>query len=389
MIRIKKRDVKGSVWIIDSTLRDGEQAAGVVFAISAKLAIASMLAKAGVDELEVGVPAMGRAARDEIALMVQMNLPCLLTSWCRAREEDIELAALCGTEGVHISFPTSPVLMNAFAKDEAWVMDALEKLIPFAKKRFPVVSVGAQDATRTDPGFLVRFAKKAEALGAHRLRIADTVGIARPATVQGLVTLLTEAAPNLILEFHGHNDLGMATANAVTAVDAGIDALSLTVNGLGERVGNAPLEEVAVALSRMDGCDTRIHLPLLMKLSTLVAETSNRPIHPSKPITGAAAFRHESGIHCAGLLKDRNTYQPFNPETVGREEPEFIIGSHSGTAVIRHLLAKSGISIDGKEAFRLLEAVRESSGKRGSFISENELESLYRKGTLQSSKNAY
>ncbi len=383
MISIKKRDPKGAVWIIDSTLRDGEQAPGVVFDTGAKRAMAGMLAHAGVDELEVGVPAMGRAAMEEIAEIVGMNLPCLLTSWCRARKEDIDLAARCGTEGVHISFPTSPVLMDAFGKDRGWVIKTLEELVPFALERFPVVSVGAQDATRTDPAFLVEFAKRAEASGAHRLRIADTVGIARPATVQDLVTLVSEAAPDLILEFHGHNDLGMAAANAVTAVDAGIDALSLTVNGIGERAGNAPLEEVAVALWGIDGCDTRLKLSSLTELSRLVAEKSGRPIHPAKPITGEAAFRHESGIHCAGLIKDRNTYQPFSPDAVGRGESELVVGSHSGTAVIRHLLGKSGFSVGGSEAARLLETVRAHALEKGCAISENELANLYRQEKIQ------
>ena len=206
------------VHIIDTTLRDGEQAPGVAFNTAEKLSILRLLDDAGVDELEVGIPAMGQAICRDIREMAALEPDCLLTSWCRAVEAAIELAAGCGTDGVHISFPVSPVILRAFGKTTDWVLRQLDALVPFALGQFRLVSVGAQDAFRASPGFLDRFVRSASACGAHRVRIADTVGLARPSQVAHMVQQLAPSAGATALEFHGHNDLGMATANTIAAI---------------------------------------------------------------------------------------------------------------------------------------------------------------------------
>lgn len=361
------------VWIMDTTLRDGEQAPGVVFGSPARLAVAEALDAIGVDEIEVGVPAMGDAARKDITAIVRRDPRCLLTSWCRAKKEDLELAARCGTGGVHISLPSSSIHLTAMGRDESWVLRTLQDLVAFARKYFDMVSVGAQDATRSTLPFLKTLAETVCTCGADRLRIADTVGIARPSTVGPLIRALRASVPGLSLEFHAHNDLGMATANAVTAVESGADTLSVTVNGLGERAGNAPLEEVAMALFGMGEFQGRIDLSGLVRLSRLVAGASGRDLPPSKPITGPGVFRHESGIHCAGLFKNRRTYEPFEPGMVGQESSEIVIGSHSGTASICHLLAGSGITLDRGVAGRLLEDVRAMAAAQKRAITVDEL----------------
>jgi homocitrate synthase NifV len=381
-------DNQRKIWMVDTTLRDGEQAPGVVFTTIEKLEIATALARIGMDEIEAGIPAMGEGACCDIKKIAALHLPCILSSWCRADQKDIEKAAACKTPGVHISFPTSSILLKTFGKDKAWVMKSLAQLVRFARKYFDRVSVGAQDATRTQQDFLYEFSALASEAGAHRVRIADTVGMISPSTVMNLIAGLTARVPGLDFEFHGHNDLGMATANAVTAVDAGASALSVTVNGLGERAGNAPLEEVAMALFEKGGYGGTINKTLITELCLLVARASGQQIHPSKPIVGCNVFRHESGIHCSGLLKEPCSYQLFESETIGKKGFECVIGYHSGSAAIIHALEQQGIFIDKTAAKKLIPLVRQRAGLQKSVLTPAELKELYFRATCSCAMGA-
>jgi homocitrate synthase NifV len=367
------------VWIIDTTLRDGEQAPGMAFHTEEKLTLVRLLDEAGVDELEVGIPAMGDSACNEIRAIVALNPTSLLTSWCRALEQDIYLATECGTAGVHISFPVSPVLLQAMGKSQGWVKEQLCKLIPLALERFRLVSVGAQDAFRADPGFLNTFACTASACGAHRVRIADTVGLTRPFQVAELVQRLIPLLGRTSLEFHGHNDLGMATANAISAIEAGAQAVSVTVNGLGERAGNAALEQVAVAATTLEHRSSSVDTRRLAKICQWVARITDRTIAPDRPVVGEAVFTHESGIHCAALLKDPSTYQPFSPETVGHKRSRLVVGRHSGTNVIQHLMEHAGVALDAEQTQRLLSVVQAESLRSKTAFSPLELTRLYQR----------
>jgi homocitrate synthase NifV len=365
--------------MIDTTLRDGEQAPGIVFDREVKRSIARGLAAAGVNELEAGTPAMGCSARDDMRALGDLALPSLLTAWCRALETDLALAARCRTGGVHISFPVSPFLLGVLDKSREWVLAQLEILVPAALGRFRLVSVGAQDAFRADPGFLKAFVARAAAGGAHRVRLADTVGVARPLQVADAVRQLLPLAGRSALEFHGHNDLGMAAANTVTAVEAGIEAVSATVNGIGERAGNAALEQVATAIALIEARASRIVLPKLVEVCRLVSQVSRRPFPVAQPITGEGVFRHESGIHGQALLKDPLAYQPFLPGMVGREDMQLVAGRHSGRAVLRHLMARAGVGLSETDTGRLLEAVRVEAARRRAVLSPRDLERLYRR----------
>ena len=367
------------IWMVDTTLRDGAQAPGVVFRPLDRLEIAWGLAACGIDEIEAGIPAMGETACHEIIALSRLDLPCTLSCWCRAVKGDLSLAARCNTPGVHISFPTSSVLLKTFGKDEAWVLNTLEDLVRYSRHHFDHVTVGAQDATRTDTGFLHRFSGLARDLGVRRLRLADTVGMASPVMIMDMVSDLCIAVPGLDLEFHGHNDLGMATANAVSAVDAGASALSVTVNGLGERAGNTPLEETAMALFGTGARKGGIRLSGLTVLCKNVARFSNQEIPPAKPVVGSRVFSHESGIHTAGLMKNPYAYQLFDPGLVGSPPAAFVPGTHSGAAGICHMLNERGISITRKAAQKLVPMVREKAMSLKGPLRPDHLEEIYRK----------
>jgi homocitrate synthase NifV len=358
-------------------LRDGEQAPGVVFSRSGKLEIARALAAARLPELEAGTPAIDEEERADLAAIVHLALDCRITAWCRATAQDLDHAASCGVDSVHVSFPVSRILLDALRKDEGWLWRALPELIGLARARFRYVSVGAQDASRAEPGLLDRFVHAARDSGACRVRIADTVGIwnARQ-TWRSFRRLRAIAGSRLSLEFHGHNDLGMATANTVSAVEGGANAASVTVNGLGERAGNAPLEEVAMALRHTLGMECGVDTTRLSSLCELVANQARRPIHRAKPIAGADVFRHESGIHTAALLKNSTAYQPFPSEETGRLREPFAIGKHSGSAGVQSLLAASGMAVPPALFPQILSAVRQRARAHKGPVSQGELTAI-------------
>lgn len=367
--------VTSSPHIIDSTLRDGEQAPGVVFTLDEKLRIAGMLDDCGIKELEVGTPAMGADELRMIREIVQAGFRFDKLCWARAKEFDIEESAKTGASRINISFPVSDVQLSAIGRNTDWVMNQLRPIISFARQRFDFIAIGAQDASRANREFLNDFISACLAEGVDRIRLADTVGILNPFSTAHLFTSVSEKFPFVDFEFHGHNDLGMATANSVAALLSGASSVSATVNGLGERAGNALLEEIAAALKVSAGIDYGIHLSGMQELCRFVAEASSKPIHSSKPIVGDMICRHESGIHCNSLLKDELTYQPFLSSEIGRIT-EMVLGRHSGAGTIRHLLEKQNLRITDRQTTLLTEQVKSLSFRKKRELRVDELINL-------------
>lgn len=363
-------------WLIDSTLRDGEQAPGVSFSLSDKLRIAFMLSEAGVPEIECGIPAMGKAEQHEIRTLVAQDLPPRMTGWCRATIADLEAAAQCGLSSVHIAFPISAIQLAAMDKSGDWPEQTLPAVVAYARKRFEHVSVGAQDASRTSFKRLRSFVVLAKQCGAHRVRIADTVGAWNPLEAHTAFQQLASVTGGIDLEFHGHNDLGMATANSIAAIQGGAHCVSVTVNGLGERAGNAALEQVVTAIHYSLHGECGIHLNKLAELCGLVSAVSQQSLPASQPVSGSAVFKHESGIHCCAQLRDSHAYQLFCPEEVGRATPEFVIGKHSGTTAIVHVLATHGVVTTRETVRKVIAPIRSLATQRSRALTFTELASF-------------
>ena len=336
------QDSAPRIFVNDTTLRDGEQAPGVAFSHDEKMAVARALDAAGIDEIEAGTPAMGPDEIDTIAAIANADLSCAVMAWCRALEIDVDAAIATGVKRVNISVPASRIQMqvklNAGPTETA---ERLRRIVSYARDRDPEVAVGCEDSSRATPDDLALLARAAQDSGAFRIRYADTLGVLEPFGAFEAIRRLTDAT-DLAVEFHGHDDLGLATANTLAALRGGARHASVTVLGLGERAGNAPLEEIAVAAAQTGQFASRINIAELNDLAALVADCAGRPIGEAKAIVGRDIFSHESGVHVSGLLKDVHAYQALDPMALGRRHA-IVIGKHSGLAALRAVCSDLGL----------------------------------------------
>lgn len=371
--KINGRELK----FVDTTLRDGEQTAGVVFANSEKIMIAEMLSDLGINQLEVGIPTMGGDEKDAIKQIVKKNLKSSIMAWNRAVVSDIEQSIDCGVDAVAISISVSDIhIQNKLKTSREWVIENMVKATEFAKKNGLYVSVNGEDASRADEDFLIEFIEAAKQAGADRFRFCDTVGVMDPFTIRNKIERIYNKT-KFDIEMHTHNDFGMATANAIGGVLGGANYVGVTVNGLGERAGNAALEEVLMSLIHVLKCHSNIDTRRFKELSEYVSRASGRELPAWKAIVGSNMFRHESGIHADGALKDPKNYEAFDPAEVGLER-QIVIGKHSGRAAVVNKFREYDIELDDEVASRVLDAVRSTSVKLKRSLFDKELVFIYK-----------
>ncbi|MDP2858080.1 MAG: homocitrate synthase [Bacillota bacterium] len=366
----------GQVWIDDTTLRDGEQTAGVVFANSEKVRLAQLLTEIGVPQIEVGIPAMGGDELEAIKEIVALDLPTSILAWNRAVISDLEASISTGVQAVAVSISASDIhIEHKLRRDRAWVLESIKRSVDFAKSRGLYVSLNAEDASRAEMEFLLEFALAGKEYGADRLRFCDTLGILDPFQSYERVKTIIEQT-GLAVEMHTHDDFGLATANALAGVRAGAAYVNVTVNGLGERAGNAALEEVVMALKCIMGQDLGIHTSRLRELSEYVARAAGRPLSVSKAIVGDNVFAHESGIHADGVLKDPRNYEAFAPESVGMTR-QLVIGKHSGSTMVKFKFQEFGITLSDEAADQILARVRRMAVQVKRSLFDKELMYIY------------
>lgn len=374
---IKSVNGDRKIYIVDTTLRDGEQTAGVVFANEEKLVIADMLSELGVDQLEVGIPTMGGDEKEAIKQIVKRNNGRKsIMAWNRAVITDIEESIECGVDAVAISVSVSDIhIKHKLKTSREWVLENMIKSVEFAKKNGLYVSVNGEDASRADNEFLIQFIDEAKKAGADRFRYCDTVGIMEPFSIRKNIEELYQRT-GFDIEMHTHNDFGMATANAIAGILGGASHVGLTVNGLGERAGNAALEEVLMALIYVYGYKADVDTKMFREVSEYVSQASGRKLPIWKAIVGDNMFAHESGIHADGAIKNPKNYEAFDPDVIGLQR-QIVIGKHSGKAGIINKFKEYNIELNDEEAKGILEMVRTASVRLKRTLFDKELVKLY------------
>lgn len=371
--KIKEKEIK----IVDTTLRDGEQTAGVAFANYEKVTIAQTLSDMGIDQLEVGIPTMGGDEKETIKAICKRNLKSSIMAWNRAVITDIEQSIDCGVDAVAISLSVSDIhIEHKLKKSREWVLENMYNAVTYAKKNGLYISVNGEDASRADNDFLIEFINLAKEAGADRFRYCDTVGVMEPFTLKNTIERIYNAT-NFDIEMHTHNDFGMATANAIAGIVGGANYIGVTVNGLGERAGNAALEEVIMALKFVYGYETNIDTTRFREISKYVSQASGRQLPDWKAIVGTNMFRHESGIHADGAIKNPKNYEAFDPKEVGLER-QIVIGKHSGKAAIINKFREYEIELSTIEADTMLEMVRQTSVRMKRNLFDKELVEIYK-----------
>ena len=361
--------------INDTTLRDGEQTPGVVFSMEEKINIAKLLDEIGVAQIEAGTPAMSPEETKAVSNIVKEKLNASIMAWSRAVKSDIDAVLKTGCDAIAISIATSDIhLQYKLRMTREEVIERATSMVEYAKKHGLYISLNAEDATRTDFAFLKEFAIKGKEAGADRLRVCDTLGVLIPAASKHLTKKLLEEA-KIAIEIHTHNDYGLAVANALAALEAGAEWVSTTVNGLGERAGNASLEGIIMSLTKLYNLQLPFKISKIYELSRYVEKASGIPVPVNRSIVGEHMFTHESGIHVDGVLKFPYTYESFLPDEIGASR-KIVIGKHSGKHAVWDKLKELGIEVNKEQLMKIVEEVKTISQKRKSAIRDEELREI-------------
>jgi homocitrate synthase NifV len=364
--------------IDDTTLRDGEQTPGVAFSRKEKLTIAKHLDAIGVQEIEAGIPVMGIAESRMFESIMELGLKARIIAWNRALTRDVQASVAAGAKAVEISLPMSDMQIHTkLNKTRQWVLDQIRSVLDYCKNHDLYVSVGGEDASRADMSFIAEYVTLIEKHGADRFRFCDTVGILDPFKTYELTSAIRQMT-KMDIEVHTHNDFGMATANAMAAVKAGATHVNTTVMGLGERAGNAPLEEVIMASRHVYGMDDSFDTKNMRSLSEYVAKAAGRSLDPQKPVIGEFMFTHESGIHTDGVIKNPKNYEPFDPSELNMQR-HLVFGNQSGLAVLKYILDQEGLVLEDFQMRGLLLEAKKLARKCKSVLNKTQVIDLYSK----------
>ncbi|RJS77537.1 2-isopropylmalate synthase [Candidatus Bathyarchaeota archaeon] len=364
------------VRIFDTTLRDGEQTPGVSLTPEEKFEIGVQLDKLGVDVIEAGFPSASEGERKAVRELAHAGLKAEICALTRAIKSDIDAALSCDVDSIHTFISTSEVQMKyALNMTPEEVLEKSFEAVQYIKDHGVICEFSPMDATRTDFNFLRKVCMTAEEAGADRINIPDTVGIMNPDSMRRLISRLRETL-KVPLSVHCHDDFGLAVANSLAGVDGGAAQVHVTVNGLGERAGNAALEEVVMGLHMIYKLKTGVNTRLLYETSKLVSRLTGVPIQPNKAIVGENAFAHESGIHTKGVVIKPLTFEPISPELVGRRR-KLIAGKLAGRHGIRAELREAGIHPTEKQLKEIVKRVKEL-GDKGKTVTDADLFAIAR-----------
>jgi isopropylmalate/homocitrate/citramalate synthase len=369
----------GSVGLYDTTLRDGEQTVGVVLSPQDKLEIARALDELGIDRIEAGFPRVSEDDRRAIELIRDAGLRAEIWGFSRAVPADVEALVELGLRASVIESPISDLKLEALGVSRETMLERIRKAVSFAAEHDVAVAYFGVDSTRADRGFYEQAYRGAVDAGAREVAVVDTLGIATPEAVAELVGQTVEwVGPDVPVHFHGHNDFGLATAAAVAAAKAGASWIQGTINGMGERAGNANLLEVALALDALYGIETGLRLERAREVSARVRELSGYALEPWKPVVGETLFRRESGA-VASQFHDPPSIEPYSAEVVAAERA-VVLGKKSGLDSIRIKAAELGLELDEEAERALLAAVKRRGAERRGLVSDEELRELADEG---------
>ncbi|MDR2831263.1 MAG: 2-isopropylmalate synthase [Methanobrevibacter sp.] len=364
-----------SVNILDTTLRDGEQAPGVVFTVDEKIQIAQRLDKIGVNSIEVGFPRVSDAEKVSARVIKDLGLNANIYGLSRVLKEDIDALIDSDLSYMHTFIGTSKLHRDyklKMSKEE--ILEKAVYAIEYGKDHGISVEFSAEDATRTEEDYLMDVYKAAESAGANILNVPDTVGILFPSAIKELITKIKENI-KIPISIHCHNDFGLAVANSLMAIESGASQVHLTINGIGERAGNASLEEFVVALNIAYGYENlKIDTTQLFNLSEFVSKLTGIKIPINKPIVGGNAFAHESGIHVHGVLENTATYEPISPEMVGHTR-KIALGKHTGANSLKSKLNEYNIEVDQKQFNQIYNQIK-TLGDKGKTITDADLKAI-------------
>jgi len=361
--------------ILDTTLRDGEQTPGVCLSVEQKLLIAEALDKLGVSIIEAGTAIASKGDFQAIKEISNAGLKAEICSFARIKKEDIDAAADADADSVFMVAPSSKIHISSKfpGKDENFVVEKSVEAIEYAKERGLIVEFGAEDASRADFNFVKRLFEEAALAGADRLTFADTVGVLTPERSERIMKELSSKF-KIPIAIHCHDDFGLATVNTIFAIKGGAKEFHATINGIGERAGNAALEEVVVALEFLYGIKTGINKKNLYNVSKLVERLTKVVVPPNKPIVGENAFTHESGIHTSAIFRNTATYEPIDPEIVGRKR-QIVLGKHAGRASVEAIIKEMGYKATDDQIKKILMKIKEI-GDKGKRVTDADVRSI-------------